>query len=432
MRALAARSRAREQPDGKVRAEIVAIGTELLLGQIVDTNSAWLAQELASTGIDCEFQTRVGDNVARIADVLRVALERADAVICGGGLGPTQDDVTREAIATVMGVEIVDDREALALVELAFAARNRPMSPSNRRQGQVPKGARIIPQRLGTAPGLICEVGSKVIYALPGVPDELREMTRRVVLTDLAARSSERAVIASRILRTWGLGESRVGEIVAPRLAALDAAGPGAATIAFLARGMEGVQVRVTVKAASADAARAVLDDEERELRALLEPDVFGVDDETMEARIASLLVESGRTLAVAESFTGGLIAARLVAVPGASRWFRGGIVAYASELKRSLLAVDEGPVVTEAAAAQMAAGARSRLGADVALSTTGVAGPDRDEDLVPGTAFVGLAFADGESSAVAMSLFGDRQQIRDRGSISALDALRRRLERGA
>jgi len=413
-----------------VRTEIVAIGTELLLGQIVDTNSAWLAQELAAAGIDCTLQTRVGDNVPRIADVLRAALERADAVICGGGLGPTQDDVTREAIALVMGVDIVEDEQALALVERAFAERGRQMSPSNRRQGQIPKGARIIPQRLGSAPGLICEVGSKVIYALPGVPEELREMTRRAVLPDLSARSDEHAVIVSRILRTWGIGESRVSEIVAPRLEALDAQGHGAPTIAFLARGMEGVQVRITVKADSDETAREVLDREEQELRALLGPAVFGVDDETMERRIASLLLGRNLTLAVAESFTGGMIASRLVAVEGASHWFKGGVVAYMADVKRSLLDVEEGPVVTQQAAAQMAAGVRTRLRSDVGLSTTGVAGPEPDEGRPPGTSFVGLALPGEPPVAFPLDLFGDRQQIRDRGSISALDVLRRRLEK--
>ena len=191
-----------------MRTEIVAVGTELLLGQIVDTNSTWIAEQLAAAGVDCTQQVRVGDNVERIAGVLDDALGRADAVIVCGGLGPTQDDVTREAIATVMGVPLVENQRAMALVEQAFACRSRVMSPSNRRQGFVPVGARIIEQRLGSAPGLICPVGDKVIYALPGVPDELEEMTIRVVLPDLSSRSGEHAVIASRVIKTWGIGES--------------------------------------------------------------------------------------------------------------------------------------------------------------------------------------------------------------------------------
>jgi nicotinamide-nucleotide amidase len=414
-----------------VRAEIVAVGTELLLGQIVDTNSTWIAEQLAASGIDCTMQVRVGDNIGRIAEVLADSLDRADAVIVCGGLGPTQDDVTREAIAEVMGVGLVEDSSAMALVEQAFAQRSRVMSPSNRRQGFVPDGARIIEQRLGTAPGLICPVGEKVIYALPGVPDELEEMTTRAVLPDLSARRGEDAVIASRVIKTWGLGESRLGELLAERFEALDAKGRGAATIAFLARGVEGVQVRLTVKAPNIKSAAGLLDEEEKAVTAILGDAVFGIDDETIESRVGSLLLASGRSLALAESFTGGLIASRIVAVPGASRWFRGGIVAYAPDTKRELLDVGEESVVSARAAAEMAKGALALFGAEVAVATTGVAGPDPLEGHPPGTAFVGLAFAGADADAVPLELFGTRRRIRELGAISALDRLRRRLAAG-
>ncbi len=412
-----------------MRAEIVAIGTELLLGQIVDTNSTWISEQLAASGIDCRMQVRVGDNVERIAEVLRASLGRADAVIVCGGLGPTQDDVTREAIAEVMGVSLVEDERAMALVEQAFAVRNRVMSPSNRRQGFVPQGARIIEQRLGSAPGLICPIGGAVVYALPGVPDEMEEMMTRVVLPDLSERSGEGAVIASRIIKTWGIGESRLSELVAGRVEALDQKGKEAPTIAFLARGVEGVQVRVTVKAGSDDAAAALLDEEEEAITAILGDAVFGIDDETIEARIGSLLLASSRSLALAESFTGGLIASRIVAVPGASRWFRGGVVAYGRETKREVLRIPAGPVVSAQAAADMAKGALELFGADVALATTGVAGPDPQESHPPGTAFVGIAFVGRSPDGEPLDLFGTRKRIRELGAISALDRLRRRLE---
>ncbi|MGP8162983.1 MAG: competence/damage-inducible protein A [Acidimicrobiales bacterium] len=414
-----------------MRAEIVAVGSELLLGQITDTNSTWIAERLAAVGVDCHYQTRVGDNVARIAEVLEVALFRADAVVVCGGLGPTQDDVTREAIAQVMGVSLEPDGEALALVEQAFHARHREMSPSNERQAEVPIGARIIPQRLGTAPGLICPLGERVIFALPGVPDEMKEMLERAVLPELQARSGTRGAIASRVLRTWGIGESALGELVAPRLAALDALGEGAPTIAFLARGLEGVQLRVTVKAASSDAARATLDREERALRELIGDNVFGVDDETIAVRIGGLLTARQWTLAVAESYTGGLVASCLVAAPGASRWFRGATVTYASDVKRDLLGVPPGPVVSAAAAAAMAEGARRLLDANVGLATTGVAGPDTREGLSPGTVFSGIAFAGRGSDAVLFEIVGDRQRVRELGTMNTLDWLRRRLETG-
>ncbi len=411
-----------------MRAEIVAVGTELLLGQIVDTNSTWIAEHLASAGIDCLFQTRVGDNLERIVEVLEVALGRSDAVVVCGGLGPTQDDITREAIATVMGVPLRRDPALLAAVEAVFAARGRQMAPINAKQADLPVGASPIRQRIGTAPGLVCPVGAKVVYALPGVPDELREMVERAVLPDLLARSGERAVIVSRTLRTWGTSESGLAEIVAPRLEALDRAGPGAATIAFLASGIEGIKLRLTVKAETAAAAAAVLDAEEAEVRALVGDAVFGVDDETMEHAVGELLVDRRLSFAVAESFTGGLIASRVVALPGASRWFRGGVVAYASDVKHAVLGVPEGPVVTSAAAVAMAEGVRRLLGADVGLATTGVAGPDPQEGHAPGTGFAGIALPGAVGEAVALRLAGSRERIRQIGTISALDELRRRL----
>jgi nicotinamide-nucleotide amidase len=411
-----------------VRAEIVAVGTELLLGQIVDTNSTWIAEHLAGAGIDCLFQTRVGDNLERIVEVLEVALGRSDAVVVCGGLGPTQDDITREAIATVMGVPLRRDPALLAAVEAVFAARGRQMAPINAKQADLPVGASPIAQRIGTAPGLVCPVGDKVVYALPGVPDELREMVERAVLPDLLARSGERAVIVSRTLRTWGTSESGLAEIVAPRLEALDEAGPGAPTIAFLASGIEGIKLRLTVKAESVDAAATVLDAEEAEVRALVGDAVFGVDDETMEHAVGELLVARGLSFAVAESFTGGLIASRVVALPGASRWFRGGVVAYASAVKHAVLDVPEGPVVTPAAAVAMAEGVRRLLGADVGLATTGVAGPDPQEGQAPGTGFAGIALPGTVGEAVALRLAGSRERIRQIGTISALDELRRRL----
>lgn len=411
-----------------MRAEVVAVGTELLLGQVVDTNSSWIAERLAATGIDCHYQTRVGDNVARIREVLETALSRADAVVVCGGLGPTQDDVTREAIAEVMGTALVIDREALAGVEQVFRRRLREMPASNRRQAEVPSGARIIPQRLGTAPGLICPLGNRLLFALPGVPGEMREMLERAVLPELEARSGVGGVIASRLLRTWGLGESALAELVAPRLAALEARGEGAPTIAFLARGLEGVQLRVTVKAASRDDARRTLDREEATLRELLDGNVFGIDDETMAIRIGALLTAARATLAVAESYTGGLVVSCLVAAPGASRWLRGGVVTYASEVKRELLGLAEGPVVTAAAARAMARGVRRMFGADFGLATTGVAGPDVQDGQPAGTALAGFA-SQVSSDATSFEIPGDRQTVRELGTMNTLDWLRRRLE---
>jgi nicotinamide-nucleotide amidase len=413
-----------------VRCDVVAIGSELLLGQIIDTNSAWIGGRLALAGIDSLLQVKVGDNHARIVAALRSTLAGADAVICCGGLGPTQDDITREAIAEVMGVSLVNDPEVEARIRHLYASRNRSMPESNLRQAQVPVGAGVIAQTKGTAPGLICPVGDKVIYAVPGVPFEMKDMVERAIVADLQRRSGDVSTIRSRTLRTWGLGESALAELLAPRLDALEAAGNP--TIAFLASGIEGIKVRLTAKAADAADALGLLDGEEAEVRALLGDLVFSTDEDndaegTMESTVGRLLVERGLTLGLAESLTGGLMASRIVAVPGASSWFRGGVVSYASEVKADLLGVPEGPVVTEAAARAMAEGARDRLGADVGLAVTGVAGPDEAEGQPVGTVWVGLADGGG-SQARRLARAGARDQIRQITVISALDLLRRHL----
>ncbi|HEV8064846.1 MAG TPA: CinA family nicotinamide mononucleotide deamidase-related protein, partial [Acidimicrobiales bacterium] len=307
-----------------LRVEIVAVGTELLLGQVVDTNSTYISEQLAANGLDCHFQTRVGDNHARIVLALRTALARSEAVIACGGLGPTQDDITREAIAEVMNVPLRRDPQVLEAIRAMFASRNRAMPENNGRQADVPEGAALIHQTMGTAPGLICPVGQKVVYAMPGVPYEMHDMMTRAVLPDLLERSGEKAVIASRTLRTWGLSESGLAELIAPRIDELEQGGLGVPTIAFLASGIEGMKLRLTVKAADAAAAAAALDAEEVQLRALIGRAVFGVDEETMECAIGNLLLGRNLTLAVAESLTGGLLASRIVSVAGASRWFRG------------------------------------------------------------------------------------------------------------
>ena len=409
-----------------MRCEVVAVGTELLLGQIVDTNSAWIGEQLALRGLDSLRQTKVGDNQARIVAVLREALDRADAVVVCGGLGPTQDDITREAIAEVMGVELVRHDELVGAIRAMFARRGRAMAGNNLRQADVPVGATPIEQRTGTAPGLICPVGDKVLYAVPGVPYEMREMLERAVLPDLERRSGIRQVFVSRTLRTWGESESRVAELLAPRIDALDERGNP--TMAFLASGIEGIKVRLTARADTAPHAATLLDDEEAEVRAILGDVVFSSDDEPMEAVAGALLQERGLTVAVAESLTGGLVASRIVAVPGSSAWFRGGVVAYDSQVKFDLLEVPEGPVVSEAAAMAMAHGVRRLLGADVGLSTTGVAGPTEQEGQPPGTVWLGLAIED-EVDAVLVQLPGDRDRIRQMSVICLVDRLRRRLQ---
>ena len=411
-----------------VRCDVIAVGTELLLGQIIDTNSSWIGEQLAAHGISSHVQVKVGDNVERIIDQLRRRLDEADAVIMCGGLGPTHDDLTREAIAAVMGVGLEhNDEVAEAIIEL-FASRGRRMPANNLRQALVPAGAMVIPQRRGTAPGLICPVGGKVVYAVPGVPHEMHEMMTRAILPDLVRRSGRSSVIRSRVLRTWGESESGLNERLDAVIAELDQPGEGKPTLAFLASGWEGIKVRLTAAASTAESADAVLDRWESRVRAVVPDIVFGVDNDTMESVVLAMLADAGETLAVAESVTGGLVTGRLTNIPGASRVLRGGVVSYASEVKFDVLGVGRGPVVSESAAIEMARGVRERLGASVGLSLTGVAGPDEQDGMPVGTLFVGIALADGTERVQMFRLPATRDQMRQMSVISALNFLRQCL----
>jgi nicotinamide-nucleotide amidase len=242
-----------------MRCSVVAVGTELLLGQIVDTNSSWIGEQLAANGIDSLLQVKVGDNHQRIVDVVRSALVEADAVIMCGGLGPTHDDLTREAIAEVMGVDLVMHDDIAQVIRNIFESRGRRMADNNLQQAMVPVGATVIHQTRGTAPGLMCPVGDKVIYAVPGVPHEMQDMMERAILPDLRTRSGDTSVIASRVIRTWGESESGLNERLNPIIAQLEDVGNP--TLAFLASGWEGIKVRLTAKGADSQQAHAVLDD---------------------------------------------------------------------------------------------------------------------------------------------------------------------------
>jgi nicotinamide-nucleotide amidase len=415
-----------------MRCDVVAVGTELLLGQIVDTNSAWLGEHLAANGIDSLLQVKVGDNLGRVQLVLRNTLATADAVIMCGGLGPTHDDLTREAIAAVMGVELVHDDAIAEVIANMFASRGRHMAVNNLRQALVPVGATVIPQTRGTAPGLICPVTvdgvDKVVYAVPGVPHEMKEMVERAVLPDLRRRSGDTGVIVSRTLRTWGESESGLNERLDPLIARLDDAGNP--TLAFLASGWEGLKVRLTAKAATPAEAESLLDKWDAEVRLVVGEHVFAVDDDTMESTVLALMRARGLSLGVAESVTGGLVAGRLTAISGASDVLRGAVVSYASEVKFDLLDVPEGPVVSEAAAAAMASGVRRVLGADIGLALTGVAGPAEQDGMPVGTLCVGID--DGTNVVTrAVRLPGEREQMRQMSVITALDYLRRHLLAG-
>lgn len=405
---------------------VLAVGTELLLGQIIDSNSAWMGEELAASGIDSLVQVKVGDNVARIEVQLRRLLGDADAVIVCGGLGPTHDDLTREAIAAVMGAELVRNDAVAEAIREMFESRSRRMPENNLRQAMVPEGAAIIAQTRGTAPGLICPVTidglDKVVYAVPGVPHEMKDMISRVIVPDLVRRSGSNDVIASRVLRTWGESESGLNERLDPIITELEE--PDTPTLAFLASGWEGLKVRLTAKAPTATACAAQLDEWEQRIRDELGELVFGVGAATMESVVLEMCRQRGLTLGLAESVTGGLVGARLTGVAGSSDVFVGSIVSYATTVKRELLGVGDGPVVSETAAREMANGARKCLGSDIGLALTGVAGPDEQDGQPVGSLFVGLS-GPGFDEVRRVMLPGQREQMRQFSVITALGMLR-------
>ena len=394
-----------------MRCEVVAIGTELLLGIIVDSNSAWIGEQLALAGIDSYFQVKVGDNFARIEATIRQALERSDAVICCGGLGPTQDDITRDVIARIMGVKMRRDEAIAERIRKFFEARGRVMSENNLRQADIPVGAEPIPQMPGTAAGLVCPVGGKVIYAVPGVPAEMREMVLGTVLPDLRRRAGQAAVIRSRVLRTWGLSESGLAETLAARIDELDRL--GSPTIAFQASGIDGIKVRIVAKCDDEATAQRILDAEEALIRRLLGDVVFGIDDQSMETVVLGLLRHKRLTLAVAETVTGGLLSARLSALDWAMETFRGGKVAPYS-----------GAQSAERLAVSAAAEVRSELGADVGLAAVA---PVPSESNAPGAVFLG-ADIQGSARVERVMLTPDRRRMREFSVISLLNLLRRTL----
>lgn len=409
-----------------MRCSVVAVGTELLLGQIVDTNSSWIGEQLAANGIDSLLQVKVGDNHQRIVDVVRSALREADAVIMCGGLGPTHDDLTREAIAEVMGVELVMHDDIAQVIRHIFESRGRRMADNNLQQAMVPVGAAVIHQTRGTAPGLVCPVGDKVIYAVPGVPHEMQDMMERAILPDLRARSGDTSVIASRVIRTWGESESGLNERLNPIIAQLEEIGNP--TLAFLASGWEGIKVRLTAKGADSQQAHAVLDEWQAKVLDLVGDVVFGFDADNMESVVLNLLREQGLTLGLAESVTGGLVSGRLTSIPGASDVLRGSVVSYSSEVKFDLLDVPRGPVVSEECAVAMAEGARRVLGADVALSLTGVAGPAEQDGQPVGTLCIAVAMNGRSTVSTTLRMPGQRDQMRQMAVISSLDFLRKLL----
>ena len=401
--------------------EVIAVGTELLLGQIVNTNLATIGAALAEAGLDSYHQVVVGDNLERLATQISASLERADAVILTGGIGPTQDDLTREGICAAAGLEMTYSEEYARHLEDWWASRGREMPATNYKQAEHPAGARLIENKKGTAPGLDIDLAGKRIFALPGVPAEMAPMLAAHVIPELVTlQGGEIAVLKSRVLRSYGLSESRVAEVLADLYEAQ--ANP---TMAFLASAGE-IKIRLTAKAATEEEADALIAPVEVEVRKRLDS-IFGSDDETLEQIIFDALESKGWTLGTAESATGGMLAARLTSVPGASNYFRGSVVAYAAELKATLLGVSDDTiaagVVSEETALAMAEGGRSTLGVDVVVAVTGSAGPDAQEQAV-GTMVVAVATPE-RSQARSLKMPGDRERVRAYTTTAALHLAR-------
>ncbi len=416
-----------------MKAEILCVGSELLLGQITDTNAVYMAQGLARAGVDLHRKTTVGDNLERISEAISASLSRADCLIVTGGLGPTTDDLTREAIAKSLGVELdYDERLAQNLRDM-FAKRNWNMGETFLRQAYLPRTSKELPNPVGTAPGVWFDGDvngqPKLIFAVPGVPREMKTMFDQTIVPALLEKSEgERMIIVSRVLRTFGIGESGLADQVEDILTS--AQNP---TVAPLIFGNTEVHLRLTAKTRTEEEAARLLDEMEDRIRERVGEHIFGRDDQTLPQVVVTALTGHNATLGVAESLTGGMLGSFLTEATGASRVFMGGVVSYAPGLKIEVLGVSEAEVeantvVSEPVAREMALGAQKLMNTTYALSTTGEAGPDSATGAPVGTVYIGLALPDKTAIVEKKEFHGDREAIRRRAALGALDLLRRHL----
>jgi nicotinamide-nucleotide amidase len=414
-------------PSGSIvpSVELIAVGTELLLGQLVDTNTPFVAQQMAKIGVDVRGSHAVGDNRDLIAATIRGVLERRDGAIATGGLGPTVDDVTKEAVCLALDLDVETYEPALRQMEQFFAKLGRDMRPNNRKQAELPRGSVPLENPNGTAPGFVAFArDGKFVACMPGVPREMKPMLEVRLIPFLRERFGSREAVYTRTVHTIGIGESEIDHRIDELFR--NSENPKIAVLAHDAR----ADVKIMAKSASPARAEAAIAPLQREIERRLEGFVFGTDDATPESAIHQLLQSRGWMAATAESCTGGRIAAALTAAPGSSRSFSGGIVAYGDAVKRALLDVEAGALerhgaVSETVALAMARGARLRLGAQVAIATTGIAGPDGGTPEKPvGLVWFAIDDADGGSSAWRMQLRGDRSAVQTRATVIALGLL--------
>lgn len=410
-------------------AEIICVGTELLLGDILNSNSQYLARQFADLGIAHYYQTVVGDNPQRIHQAIATACQRSQLLIFTGGLGPTPDDLTTEAIANYFGAPLVEHPEVLEDIAEKFARRGREMAPSNRKQALQPDGAEILPNPVGTAPGMIWQAREEVlIMTFPGVPTEMHAMWQETAVPYLRSHGWSEATIQTRTLKFWGISESTLAERAGEFLAMENP------TVAPYANHGE-VKLRIAARAESREAAIALIEPVEGQLRELAGVHCFGADDETLATVVGDALKSRGETVAVAESCTGGGIGQMLTRVPGSSAYFWGGIISYDNRVKVNALGVSEATLdqvgaVSGAVAEQMAVGVRDRLGTTWGISVTGIAGPGGGSDEKPvGLVYVGIAGPTGVThERLQLGATRSREWIRNASACSALDLLRRSL----
>lgn len=409
-----------------MKAEIVATGTELLLGETLNTSAHYLTGKLSSLGIEVDYHTTVGDNSERLEQVLRQAIDRSDLLVTTGGLGPTADDLTKELVAKVLNLPMELDQTSLQQIVQFFGRRKAPMPSSNEKQAYFPKGSKILPNPIGTAPGAIIEKSGKTVIILPGPPFEMKPMFGDYVWPELqriVGPDSER--MNERVLKVFGIGESAIEEVLAGLMHLADV------SIALLAKRAE-MHIRLVARGTAATSGIAVdsLKYAEDEIRRRLGDKVFGRDEETMLGIVGQTLKKNQLTLATAESCTGGLLGATLTQEPGSSEFYLGGVVSYSNSLKQQLLGVKEKTLnqfgaVSEEVAREMAEGIRSKSGSDLAISTTGIAGPGGGSALKPvGLVYIGIASPEGVY-AQKFQFYGERESVRQLTVQAALNGIR-------
>lgn len=411
----------------QLKAEIIAVGTELLLGQIANTNAQWLSQQLASYGINIYNHVVVGDNMDRVENTFGQAQMRSDIIIVTGGLGPTEDDMTREAFQKISKLEMIEHAPSMEKIQGHYDKQNTVMTPNNRKQARVFKGAKVLDNTVGMAPGMIVIHENTTWVFLPGVPREMKQLVRNDVLPYLQLLTGNEEVIKSLVLKFIGIGESKLEHELQDLIQAQT--NP---TIAPLAQN-DGVVIRLTAKEHTADKANGLLRKMKQQVLAKVGDYFYGVNEETLEQQVVKLLKEQSKRVAAAESLTGGMFTGKLISVDRSSEVCPGGIVCYDNQVKQDLLGVSEETIqthgtVSEACAVEMAMNVRKRLNATIGISFTGVAGPDEIEGQPAGTVYI--AICSGDQQQVNKFIFqGDRNTIRHRVVLKGLEILLKQLK---